>query len=133
MLVQNPARTIETLNAIKALGVTVSMDDFGTGYSSLSYLTRFPLSSLKVDRAFVNGLPDGADAVAIARAIISMAKHLDLKIVAEGIENESQVGFLHALGCHTGQGYLFSKPLTNEAFRRLLMADSEKALRVNCN
>jgi EAL domain-containing protein (putative c-di-GMP-specific phosphodiesterase class I) len=131
MLVQNPARTIETLNAIKALGVTVSMDDFGTGYSSLSYLTRFPLSSLKVDRAFVNGLPDGTDAVAIARAIISMAKHLDLKIVAEGIENESQVGFLHALGCHTGQGYLFSKPLTNEAFRQLLLADSEKALRVN--
>jgi diguanylate cyclase (GGDEF)-like protein/PAS domain S-box-containing protein len=131
MLVQNPARTIETLNAIKALGVTVSMDDFGTGYSSLSYLTRFPLSSLKVDRAFVSGLPGGTDAVAIARAIISMAKHLDLKIVAEGIENESQVEFLHALGCHTGQGYLFSKPLTNQAFRQLLMVDSEKTLRVN--
>ncbi len=131
MLVQNPARTIETLNAIKALGVTVSMDDFGTGYWSLSYLTRFPLSSLKVDRAFVNDLPGGTDAVAIARAIISMAKHLDLKIVAEGIENESQVEFLHALGCQTGQGYLFSKPLTNEAFRQLLLADSEKTLRVN--
>ena len=120
MLVENPDRTIETLNAIKALGVTVSMDDFGTGYSSLSYLTRFPLSSLKVDRAFVTNLPDDADAVAIARAIISMAKHLNLKIVAEGIETENQVGFLHALGCHTGQGYLFSKPLSNDDFRALL-------------
>ena len=130
MLVQNPERTIETLNAIKALGVTVSMDDFGTGYSSLSYLTRFPLNSLKVDRAFVTNLPDGHDAVAIARAIISMAKHLNLNIVAEGIETESQVGFLHALGCHTGQGYLFSRPLENKAFRQLLV-DGDKVIRAN--
>ena len=129
MLVQNPELTIATLNAIKELGVTVSMDDFGTGYSSLSYLTRFPLSSLKVDRAFVKDLPDGEDAVAIARAIISMAKHLDLKIVAEGIETESQVGFLHALGCHTGQGYLFSRPIENDAFRALLVEENGRPLR----
>jgi diguanylate cyclase (GGDEF)-like protein/PAS domain S-box-containing protein len=129
MLVQNADRTIETLNVIKALGVTVSMDDFGTGYSSLSYLTRFPLSSLKVDRAFVKDLPGGEDAVAIARAIISMAKHLNLKIVAEGIETENQVGFLHALGCHTGQGYLFNRPIENAAFRELLVVAPERPLR----
>lgn len=120
MLVSNAEETIRILNVLKGLGVTVSMDDFGTGYSSLSYLTRFPLDSLKVDRAFVTGLPDDRDASALARAIISMAKNLNLKIVAEGIETESQVGFLHALGCHVGQGYLFSRPLTTEKFAEML-------------
>jgi len=120
MLVENADKTIEVLHALKSLGVSVSMDDFGTGYSSLSYLTRFPLTSLKVDRAFVTNLPDDRDAVAIARAIISMAQHLGLHIVAEGVETERQVGFLHALGCHLGQGYLFSKPVPNEEFRRLI-------------
>ncbi len=120
MLVENADKTIEVLDALKSLGITVSMDDFGTGYSSLSYLTRFPLTSLKVDRAFVTNLPDDRDAVAIARAIISMAQHLGLHIVAEGVETERQVGFLHALGCHLGQGYLFSKPVPDAEFRQLI-------------
>ena len=114
MLVTNAEETIRTLATIKELGVNVSMDDFGTGYSSLSYLTRFPLDCLKVDRAFVTNLPDDRDASAVARAIISMAQNLSLKIVAEGIETENQVGFLHALGCHVGQGYLFSPPVQSE-------------------
>ena len=116
MLVSNADETIQTLKVLKDMGIHVSMDDFGTGYSSLSYLTRFPLDSLKVDRAFVTNLPDDRDASAVARAIISMAQNLNLKIVAEGIETESQVGFLHALGCQVGQGYLFSPPVDNEAF-----------------
>ncbi len=120
MLVENADKTIDVLESLKALGITVSMDDFGTGYSSLSYLTRFPLNSLKVDRAFVTNLPEDRDAVAIVRAIISMAQHLGLHIVAEGVETENQVGFLHALGCHTGQGYLFSKPVPDEEFRQLI-------------
>ncbi len=123
MLVENPDQTIRTLQVLKSCGVTVSMDDFGTGYSSLSYLTRFPLDSLKVDRAFVTNLPDDRDAVAIARAIVSMAKNLELHIVAEGVETENQVGFLHALGCHVGQGYLFSKPLPNDEFIELLRSN----------
>ena len=98
------------------------MDDFGTGYSSLSYLTRFPLDSLKVDRAFVTNLPDDRDAVVVVRAIVGMAKELNLNIVAEGIETERQMEFLHGLGCHTGQGYLFSKPITNDAFMQILTA-----------
>jgi len=105
MLVENPDETIDTLNELKGRGISISMDDFGTGYSSLSYLTRFPLDSLKVDRAFVMNLPDDKDAVAIASSIISMAQSLGLHIVAEGIETESQVGFLHSLGAHVGQGY----------------------------
>lgn len=120
MLVENPEETIESLKKLKDLGMSVSIDDFGTGYSSLSYLTRFPLDSLKVDRAFVANLPDDRDAVAIVRAIVSMAKNLGLKIIAEGVETENQVGFLHALGCHVGQGYLFSKPIPAEDFQKLL-------------
>ncbi|MEQ9362131.1 MAG: EAL domain-containing protein, partial [Rhodospirillales bacterium] len=99
MLVSNAEETIRILKVIKDMGVNVSMDDFGTGYSSLSYLTRFPLDNLKVDRSFVTGLPDDRDASAVARAIISMAQNLNLHIIAEGIETENQVGFLHALGC----------------------------------
>jgi len=120
MLVENPDETIDTLNELKGRGISISMDDFGTGYSSLSYLTRFPLDSLKVDRAFVMKLPDDKDAVAIASSIISMAQSLGLHIVAEGIETESQVGFLHSLGAHVGQGYFFSKPVASDKFAMLV-------------
>lgn len=122
LLVERPDETIHTLKILKSLGITISMDDFGTGYSSLSYLTRFPLDSLKVDRAFVTDLPDDRDAVVVARAIVGMAKQLDLHIVAEGIETERQMEFLHGLGCQTGQGYLFSKPISNDQFKALLLA-----------
>lgn len=122
LLVERPDETINTLNRLKDLGISISMDDFGTGYSSLSYLTKFPLDSLKVDRAFVTDLPDDRDAVVVVRAIVGMAKQLDLHIVAEGIETERQMEFLHGLGCHTGQGYLFSKPVSNEEFMQMLLA-----------
>jgi len=118
-LVANPEEAIQTLKRMKEIGANVSIDDFGTGYSSLSYLTRFPLDSLKIDRAFVTNLPDD-DAVAVVRAIILMSKSLNFNIIAEGVETENQVGFLHALGCQVGQGYLFSKPIESEAFVKLL-------------
>lgn len=120
MLASDPGDTVRTLGRLKDLGARVSMDDFGTGYSSLSYLTRFPLDSLKVDRAFVMSLPDDNDAVTLARAIVGMGKSLGLEVVAEGVETEAQVGFLHDLGCDVGQGYLFSKPLPGDAFIELL-------------
>ena len=120
ILVANPEETIQTLNRLKGMGFNVSIDNFGTGYSSLSYLTRFPLDNLKIDRAFVTNLPDNDDAVAIVRAIISMSKSLNLNIIAEGVETENQVGFLHALGCQMGQGYLFSKPIESVEFVKLL-------------
>lgn len=120
LLVERPEETIRTLNELKEMGISISMDDFGTGYSSLSYLTKFPLDSLKVDRAFVTDLPNDRDAVVVVRAIVGMAQQLNFHIVAEGIETERQMEFLHGLGCHTGQGYYFSKPLTNEAFIELL-------------
>ena len=120
MLVINPEETIQTLDILKSKGISISMDDFGTGYSSLSYLTRFPLDSLKVDRAFVTNLPDDQDAVAIARAIVSMAQNLNLNIVAEGIETVDHVRFLHGLGCNVGQGYLFSPPVDGRRFVEMI-------------
>ncbi|PIQ84666.1 MAG: hypothetical protein COV75_01030, partial [Candidatus Omnitrophica bacterium CG11_big_fil_rev_8_21_14_0_20_63_9] len=129
MLVSNAEETIRILKLIKDMGVNVSMDDFGTGYSSLSYLTRFPLDNLKVDRSFVTGLPDDRDASAVARAIISMAQNLNLNIIAEGIETENQVGFLHALGCQVGQGYLFSPPVSNDKFMELVRAGTSAFVR----
>jgi len=120
MLVMNPEETIQTLDVLKSKGISISMDDFGTGYSSLSYLTRFPLDSLKVDRAFVINLPDDQDAVAIARAIVSMAQNLNLNIVAEGIETGDHVRFLHGLGCNVGQGYLFSPPVDGDRFIEMI-------------
>ncbi|NQV84672.1 MAG: EAL domain-containing protein [Rhodospirillales bacterium] len=123
ILVANPEETINTLKRLKDMGAGVSIDDFGTGYSSLSYLTRFPLDNLKIDRAFVTNLPDDDNAVAIVRAIISMAKSLNLTIIAEGVETENQVSFLHALGCQVGQGYLFSRPVESAQFVKLLTQD----------
>ena len=122
LLVERPDETIRILNYFKSMGISISMEDFGTGYCSLSYLTRFPLDPLKVDRAFVTNLPDDRDAVVVVRAIVGMAKELNLNIVAEGIATERQIEFLHGLGCHTGQGYLFSKPITNDAFMQILTA-----------
>lgn len=120
MLMENAEETIQVFRSLKDMGLSLSIDDFGTGYSSLSYLTRFPIDALKIDRSFVTNLPDDRDAVAIAKAIVSMAKNLKLKIIAEGIETEGQEVFLHALGCSQGQGYLFSKPVPADEFARLI-------------
>ena len=99
------------LSILRGMGVTVAIDDFGTGYSSLSYLSRLPVDSLKIDRSFVSGLPDSAEAEAIASTIIALAHSLRLKVVAEGVETRGQAQMLDALGCDYGQGYLFSRPV----------------------
>ncbi|MEA2397165.1 MAG: hypothetical protein QOK25_721 [Thermoleophilaceae bacterium] len=99
-----------TLQALKKLGVTLMLDDFGTGYSSLSYLKRFPVDVLKIDRTFVDGLGSEAEDSAIVKAVVGMAKALDLGVVAEGVETEQQLQCLRELGCERGQGFLFGRP-----------------------
>lgn len=103
--------TAANLEAIRALGVQLYIDDFGTGYSSLSYLQRLPVTTLKIDRSFVEAMNDSAASVELVRTIVTMAKGLGLKVVAEGIETPEQLARLSALGCDYGQGYLFSQPL----------------------
>lgn len=110
-LVGDPMVAEKVLGDIRSLGLTVALDDFGTGYSSLSYLHRFSIDILKIDRSFVQDIHNNAKSLDVVRAIVSLAKTFDLHIVAEGIENESEVYSLAGLGCDYGQGYRFSKPL----------------------
>src|SRR5439155_22468632 len=100
----------ETLDAIRALGAHLAIDDFGTGYSSLAYLRRFPVSVLKIDRSFVDGLGRDREDEAIVSMIIDLARSLDLHVVAEGVENETQLALLRRLGCEIVQGYYFGRP-----------------------
>jgi diguanylate cyclase (GGDEF)-like protein/PAS domain S-box-containing protein len=103
--------TIKALKLLKELGIHVSIDDFGTGYSSLSYLKKMPLSELKIDKSFVDDTPDNTEASAIVKMVLSLARSLNLKTVAEGVETKKQLAFLRNEGCDEMQGYLFSKPL----------------------
>jgi EAL domain-containing protein (putative c-di-GMP-specific phosphodiesterase class I) len=114
VVAQSIERAAQILAAIRALGVRVALDDFGTGYSSLSQLKRFPIDTIKIDRAFVAELPHNVEDAAIARAIVAMGKSLRLVVVAEGVETAQQHAFLRAHGCDEMQGYLIAKPLSAE-------------------
>ncbi len=114
-IVQDPARAQRVFEALKALDATVAMDDFGTGYSSLAYLQRLPIDVLKIDRSFVSGMMVDADSVAIVRAVLSLAEALGMSTTAEGVETVELATTLAALGCASGQGYYFAKPLEPDA------------------
>ena len=122
MLVDGSADTLLTLAAIRDLGVGLALDDFGTGYASLAVLKRLPLSTIKLDRAFVRDLPHDAEDSAIVRAVQSIASALKLEVVAEGVETEDQRAFLSGIGCEEAQGYLFGRPAAAEQLRRTLRA-----------
>ena len=110
-LMTDPRRAGEVLHQLADMGIALSIDDFGTGYSSLSYLKRFPARVVKIDRAFVDGLPDDGDDLAITRAVIAMAHSLKLTVVAEGVETQAQLQVLRQLGCDQVQGYLLGRPM----------------------
>ena len=114
-IVQDPGRAIAVFDALKALDATLALDDFGTGYSSLAYLQRLPIDVLKIDRSFVSGMMQDADSVAIVRAVLSLADALGMSTTAEGVESVELATTLAALGCASGQGYYFAKPLEASA------------------
>lgn len=118
-LIKDIDTTINTLNALKKLGVRISIDDFGTGYSSLNYLKEFPIDQLKIDRSFVKDLLDDTKVGAITAAIIVMAKKLEMKVVAEGIEEPGQSEILLEQGCEFAQGFLYYKPMSLAELKKL--------------
>jgi diguanylate cyclase (GGDEF)-like protein len=122
VIMENAQANIETLRVLKSMGLKLSIDDFGTGYSSLSYLSRFPLDELKIDRSFIMQIRNAGDHAAIVTAIIAMAHSLGLSVVAEGIETEPQLAFLHAQGCDEYQGYYKSRPIPAGEFTERFLA-----------
>lgn len=110
-LMGDPAMAEKILKGLKALGPRIALDDFGTGYSSLGYLHRFALDILKIDRAFVSDIHKNRKSMDIVRAIVSLAKTFNLKIIGEGVEQDAEITALSGLGCDAGQGYYFSRPL----------------------
>jgi EAL domain-containing protein (putative c-di-GMP-specific phosphodiesterase class I) len=113
-VVRNPEAAIQTLAALRDLGVSIAIDDFGIGYSSLSYLERLTVQTLKIDRSFISALGHSDSAVAIVRATIAMAHALGIQVLAEGVENATQLSILTGLGCDFGQGYYYARPLPAE-------------------
>jgi diguanylate cyclase (GGDEF)-like protein/PAS domain S-box-containing protein len=120
IVIHNLDDTIGKMRRLKKLGVSFAMDDFGTGYSSLTYLKRLPVDTLKIDQSFVRDATSDPNDAEIIRAIVAMARSLNLEMIAEGVETLEQLKFLQGLDCHLYQGYLHSRPLPLEAFERLL-------------
>ena len=116
-IMQNANSVVKTLTELRAIGVRISIDDFGTGYSSLGYLKRLPIDTLKLDRSFVGDAIRDPDNAALVMAIITLAHNLRLKVIAEGVETEEHLRFLHLLRCDEAQGYLFSKPMPADVFQ----------------
>lgn len=116
IVVKDIAKTVGTLNNLSALGIKLSIDDFGTGYSSLNYLKEMPINELKIDRSFITNLPEDVPSIAIVDSVLSMARGLNMTVVAEGVETAEQAEFLTQRGCHELQGYLYSKPLPQQDF-----------------
>jgi EAL domain-containing protein (putative c-di-GMP-specific phosphodiesterase class I) len=119
-LLDDSEATLAALTGLHNLGLRLAIDDFGTGYSALSYLQRFPISVLKIDRSFIQGMARSGERSALVRAILALGQALGLNVVAEGIETNEQREQLQALGCDLGQGYLFARPVPRQAFDDLL-------------
>jgi diguanylate cyclase (GGDEF)-like protein/PAS domain S-box-containing protein len=119
-MLSHTVRSRQLVDRIRDLGVHLSVDDFGTGYSSLSYLTDFRFDTIKIDRAFVQGLPDECEGRAVVQAIVGIAQTLECAVVAEGVETEAQAEALRDMGCHHMQGYLFAKPMSPAAIEQEL-------------
>ena len=127
MIMDDVDRAVGVMRRLKRLGVTISIDDFGTGYSSLNQLRRLPVDELKVDRTFVSDIPQSVEDMEIVSAVISMAKSLNLSVVAEGVETVEQLDFLRAQGCEIAQGFLIGKPVAGDVLPLYLRDDGPNA------
>ena len=123
-MMTNPEATILILNEIKKLGISIAIDDFGTGHSSLAYIKRLPIDKLKIDKSFIDELPYDKEDVAIVRSVISIAKNLQIDIIAEGVETHKQRDFLLDESCTKVQGYLYSKPLNAYDYKEFLLKNN---------
>jgi len=130
VLIENFSSTAKLLQQIQSYGVEISVDDFGTGYSSMAYLKALPARTLKIDRTFVQGVPENIDDSRILRAMIVFGKSLNLKIVVEGVETKEQAKFCRECGADLLQGYLFSKPIAHEGFEQLLRSHNAEAWKI---
>jgi diguanylate cyclase (GGDEF)-like protein len=126
-IMKDPHKSIDMLNKIRNLGISISIDDFGTGYSSLPYLKKLPVNKIKIDRSFIMEVPHDKDDVAIVRAIIALAENLDLEMIAEGVETKEQLDFLLDEGCYYIQGYYFSKPLPVDECKTFIISHTKGA------
>jgi diguanylate cyclase (GGDEF)-like protein/PAS domain S-box-containing protein len=124
-LMQNPESALRMMQRLRERGIHLALDDFGTGYSSLAYLKRFPINTLKIDKAFIDDIATTSEDRHMAQAIITIAHNLGLKVVAEGVEHENQLSILRRYKCEMLQGYLYSKPLSSARFERLLKENHE--------
>jgi diguanylate cyclase (GGDEF)-like protein len=124
MLILDTKTTIERLNELRALGVLVAIDDFGTGYSSLNYLRQFPIGTVKIDKSFTDGIAQGPEESALARAVLKLSHTLGMETIAEGVGSADQVAVLKDLGCTTGQGSLFGSAMPAKEFERMLIERS---------
>ena len=122
LLIEDVSATVKSLSQLKSVGVSISIDDFGTGYSSLAYLRQFPIDRLKIDRAFVKDIPLADDGM-IATSIIALSRALNLKVLAEGVETDTQLEFLKSLDCDEYQGYYYSRPVPGEKITQLVLSD----------
>ena len=120
-IMNNPEESIKILKQISSLGIELAVDDFGTGYSSLSYLKKLPIDKLKIDQSFVKNLPDDEEDASIAKAVIALAKSLNLNIIAEGVEDSAQRDFMVENGCDNIQGYFYSKPIPAREMKEFLL------------
>ncbi|OIK11875.1 GGDEF domain-containing protein [Bacillus sp. MUM 116] len=120
ILLNNSTELVQSLQSLQDMGISISIDDFGTGYSSLSYLKNLPINTLKIDKSFIQNISENLANTEIPEAIINMARGLQLDVIAEGVETEYQKEFLIAKNCVQMQGYLFSKPLSHDAFEAFL-------------
>ncbi len=120
LLMSHPGNARDTLEKCRNKGMVVSIDDFGTGYSSLSYLHYFPIDILKIDRSFINNMTEDKGALELVKSIISLSHNMEMKVIAEGIETEEQSSLLEGINCDQAQGYLYAKPMAEEALITLI-------------